>query len=135
MRANSAGYWNTVNGSPPDSATVLPHTENAAPITGPSRKPHEKAMPITACVCIYMCIMYVYCVYYCVYYARRFDECYKALTMPLFLFSTAVTSITTAVLIPMLPFDTPATILASTNSGKLWETAHRAYDKATPICK
>lgn len=43
----------------------------------------------------------------------------ERLTMPLFLFSTAVTSTTTAVLILMLPFETPAIILAITNRGKL----------------
>ena len=48
-RANRAGYWNTVNGSPPASATLLPQTENPAPMTGPRRNPQEKAMPITAC--------------------------------------------------------------------------------------
>ena len=47
-RANRAGYRNTVNESPPASATLLPQTENPAPMRGPRRNPQEKAMPITA---------------------------------------------------------------------------------------
>ena len=60
LRANSAGYWKTEKGSPPDSSTLLPQTENAAPMTGPRRNPQEKAMPITAYirqrVCVCMCV-------------------------------------------------------------------------------
>lgn len=47
VRANSAGYWKAANVSP--TPTLLPHREKAAPMVGPSRKPIEKAMAITAC--------------------------------------------------------------------------------------
>ena len=50
---------------------------------------------------------------------RRGGREIRLLTMPLFLLSKAVTSTTTAVLIPMFPLETPATILARTNRAKL----------------
>ena len=62
-RANSAGYWKTVNESPAVAVALLPHIEKAAPIMGPRRKPMEKAIPITACVCVCSCVYAYVCVY------------------------------------------------------------------------
>lgn len=55
--------------------------------------------------------------------------------MPFPLLSTGKTSATTAVDILIFPLLNPPIILAITNSVKLCDTAHTAYDIATPICE
>ena len=46
-RAKKAGYWNVAKES--SRAMLLPHKEKRAPMRGPSRKPMENAIPMTAC--------------------------------------------------------------------------------------
>ena len=48
VREKRAGYWNIVNSISP---WERPKTEKAAPIIGPTRKPRENAIPITAYEC------------------------------------------------------------------------------------
>jgi hypothetical protein len=51
------------------------------------------------------------------------------------LWLSVVTSATIAVLRLILALNTPPTILAKIKRVKLWDTAQRAYEMATPACE